>query len=466
MYKQYKPYQIFLVLADILLTTIVFILAVELRPFLPGKAVVAQEIRFAPWVYPMVGVFWHVIFALGGVYDRSRLPFFLKQVGRFTSSSFLALFVLVGFLYFTNRDVSRVLVIYFCITNYLVLFLIRYWLTTFLRKRRDILEKTNVLIVGGSATAVNLAGILLEQHGSIYEVVGFVDDDDDLNARMPVALIGKLEDVPRLVEEKGVQLVLIALPEGRSLEIEKLITGLYPLPVRIYVVPDLLRITFLHSEVDSFGEIPLIGIREPAVHGPQRVAKRILDLTVSTIVLLLTWPIFIAMAIAVKLDSPGPALYVTRRVGENGKIFKMFKFRTMIEDAEKLKYDVVRTDFDGRPVYKSKGDPRVTGVGRILRRTSLDELPQLINVLKGEMSLVGPRPEQPFVTEDYESSQWLRTAVPPGVTGLWQVSGRSDLPLHLDSWHDIHYARNYSLLLDIKILLRTVWVVIQGKGAY
>jgi len=159
-------------------------------------------------------------------------------------------------------------------------------------------------------------------------------------------------------------------------------------------------------------------------------------------------------------------IFKQQRVGENGQLFWMYKFRTMVCGAEEAQRAVAVRGEDGKIVYKVRGDPRVTRVGRILRRTSLDELPQLFNVLKGEMSLVGPRPEQVFIVEQYEPLQRRRLAVPPGITGWWQISGRSDLPLHLNTQYDLFYIRNYSLLLDLRILWKTVAAVIRGKGAY
>jgi lipopolysaccharide/colanic/teichoic acid biosynthesis glycosyltransferase len=143
----------------------------------------------------------------------------------------------------------------------------------------------------------------------------------------------------------------------------------------------------------------------------------------------------------------------------------MYKFRTMVLGSDKLQ-GATGTDDQGRKIYKIRDDPRITRVGKWLRRTSLDELPQLFNVLKGEMSWVGPRPEQPFITEEYESWQWQRVLVPPGVTGWWQISGRSDLPMHLNTNYDIYYVRNYSIFLDIKILLLTISQVLKGRGSY
>ena len=167
-----------------------------------------------------------------------------------------------------------------------------------------------------------------------------------------------------------------------------------------------------------------------------------------------------------RLDSPGAVIFRQERVGENGRIFFMFKFRSMVEGAEEMQADVNHTNGDGELIHKQPNDPRVTRVGQFLRRSSLDELPQFFNVLKGDMSLVGPRPEMPWLLTEYEPWQHKRFAVPQGITGWWQVNGRSDKPMHLHSDDDIYYVQNYSLWMDFYILFKTPWVVLRGKGAF
>ena len=183
--------------------------------------------------------------------------------------------------------------------------------------------------------------------------------------------------------------------------------------------------------------------------------KRVEDLAIGAVAVTVTAPLMLAIAAGVKLSSPGPVLFRQRRYGLSGKVVEVWKFRTMTaqEDGDRI-------------AQARRADPRVTRFGAFLRRTSLDELPQFFNVLKGEMSLVGPRPELQFIVEHYEPWQRQRLAVPPGITGWWQVSGRSDLPMHLNTQFDLYYIRNYSLWLDVKILLRTIGVVITGQGAY
>jgi lipopolysaccharide/colanic/teichoic acid biosynthesis glycosyltransferase len=191
-----------------------------------------------------------------------------------------------------------------------------------------------------------------------------------------------------------------------------------------------------------------------------------MDIVISATVLLFFMPVMIAVALAIKLEDGGPVFYRAERVGENGRIFKMLKFRSMIVDADKLQHLVSHVDDNGNVVYKTAQDPRVTRTGRLIRRASIDELPQLINVLKADMSLVGPRPELPWLVDDYEPWQRKRFAVPQGITGWWQINGRSDNPMYMHTDQDLYYIQHYSWWLDIFILWRTVSVVLRGKGAY
>ncbi len=468
MYKKYRLFQYFLVIADALTVLAVPVAMVNLRPFLPGKIVVPGDVLvWSFWeIYLAITIIYLLVLARAGVYDVSRLPFFLPQVFRLLSSYFRAVLVCAGFLFFVHREVSRVLIVYFSIVTFGGFVLIRYFMTRYLLRWQGAIRRTNVVIVGSTENSTSLALKILDRYETVYNLIGMVASGDGLAPNLPVPLIGKIEDLPRLIGENNVELVLIALHGWKYKEVGKLIQELYPLPVRIYLIPDVLELTLRHSEVENFAGVTVIGIREPVIQGFQRVVKRAFDLVAASVAILFGWPVGLIISLAIKLDSQGPALFKTERTGENGRIFTMLKFRTMTVGADKLQEQVTRLDDKGRPVYKIIDDPRITRVGRWLRRWSLDELPQLINVFKGEMSLVGPRPEQVFITEDYATSQWPRLSVPPGLTGWWQVSGRSALPMHLNTEYDLYYVRNYSFLLDLKIIVKTIGAVVWGRGAY
>jgi exopolysaccharide biosynthesis polyprenyl glycosylphosphotransferase len=236
--------------------------------------------------------------------------------------------------------------------------------------------------------------------------------------------------------------------------------------VRVKVVPDYFDPADTRTSQESLGDIPLSGLGDSAISGFPRLVKRIFDLVVATIGTICISPLLLSVALAIRLDSPGPAFFKQQRVGENGVLFWMYKFRSMIQDAERRQNEGEQTTSQTQIFQKSRDDPRVTRVGHWLRRTSLDELPQLFNVIKGEMSLVGPRPELTFLVELYEPWQRKRFAVPQGITGWWQVNGRSDRLMHLKTQDDLYYIQNYSLLLDLQILWMTIGVVFKGRGAF
>jgi exopolysaccharide biosynthesis polyprenyl glycosylphosphotransferase len=232
------------------------------------------------------------------------------------------------------------------------------------------------------------------------------------------------------------------------------------------MAPDVIDLAFARTPVQVLGGVPVISLRESALTEPQRVLKRVFDILASALLLLLFAPVIGLIALAIKLESPGPVFFTQERIGEHGQRFMMIKFRSMYHDSDQRWNEVARRDAEGRLLHKSSDDPRITRVGRKLRRTSLDELPQFLNVLRGEMSLVGPRPEVPYIAAEYEAWQWQRFRVPPGMTGWWQVNGRSDRPMHLHTEDDLYYIQNYSFWLDLRILFKTVGVVVRGHGAY
>jgi len=194
--------------------------------------------------------------------------------------------------------------------------------------------------------------------------------------------------------------------------------------------------------------------------------KRAFDLLFGFLALIFAFPIMALCVLMVYFEDGFPVIFRQKRVGKDGQLFEMFKIRTMVKGAEQLQSRIGMFDLDGNPIHKTKDDPRVTSVGRFLRRFSLDELPQLFNVLAGTMSLVGPRPEIPYLAEKYEPWQWKRFEALPGITGWWQVNSRNNEPMYLHVEDDLYYIQNYSLWLDLQIIARTLWVIVIGKGSF
>jgi len=296
-------------------------------------------------------------------------------------------------------------------------------------------------------------------------VLGFIDDNPNL-FKNHSKILGSIDETITIIRNKDIDDVVITLPQKASQRISRLISELHRIPVKVWVIPDYFRLALHKAAIEEFAGIPLLDLRAPALNEYQRMVKRTFDLVITIIFIPVILPLMGIIALAIRLESPGQILLRQPRAGENGRIFNMYKFKTMIDNAEEMLHLVERIDAKGRIIHKVTDDPRVTKFGRILRRTSLDELPQFFNVLKGDMSLVGPRPELPYLVEQYEPWQRQRFVVPPGITGWWQIQGRSNKPMHLNTEDDLYYVQNHSLLLDIYILVKTIGVVILGRGAY
>jgi exopolysaccharide biosynthesis polyprenyl glycosylphosphotransferase len=328
--------------------------------------------------------------------------------------------------------------------------------------------RSRVLVVGAGPLGEKVGRVVLDHSRWGYDLSGFLDDDPSKigSTLIGAEVLGSLSDSHRVVEERHVDEVWIALPARAYEAVSRVVAEVERLPVRVKIVPDYFSLALVQAKPEIMAGVSIIGLREPIIEGFPRLLKRGFDLVVASAVFVVLSPLLTLIALLIKLDSRGPAVFRQQRVGENGRTFDMFKFRTMVADAENHDREVMITTDDGHVVHKRKDDPRVTRMGRLLRRYSLDELPQLVNVLRGEMSLVGPRPEMPWLVDQYDPWQRRRFAVPQGLTGWWQINGRSDKPMHLNTDDDLYYVYNYSLWLDIQILVRTPFAVLIGRGAF
>ena len=457
---------IFLIFADLAITLLSLFIAIQARFWLPfGVQLVWNEVA-QPWtIYFLVALIWGTTFVVANVYNAHRSMGAWDEAQAITFAVAVACLVFAGVLYLTYREVPRRLFFYFVLTDLALIIGFRFALRGALRfAGRAEPDTRRVLVVGTGRLAQRVAEGVLARSSTGLVLIGMVDDDltSESGAHLAGPVLGTIADTPALVKAHAVNEVVFALPLRSQGTIESLVLALQEQPVSVRVVPDFIDLAMSRATIEDFNGLPLVGLRDPAIDGFDRVVKRVFDLVLSLLTLLILWPVMLLVALAIKLDSPGPALFIQERVGENGRPFRMIKFRSMVLDADAVEE---ATD-QSLPYRKSPDDPRVTHVGRFIRRTSLDELPQLFNVLRGDMSLVGPRPELPRLVEHYENWQRRRFAVPPGITGWWQVNGRSDNLMHLHTDQDIYYIQNYSIWLDIQILWRTVTVVMRGKGAY
>ncbi len=332
--------------------------------------------------------------------------------------------------------------------------------------RRSGVGVSRVLVVGAGDIGRTVMRTVVAEPGLGYKIVGFLDDDPAKVEIGRFKSLGSLEYAERVLNSEHIDEVIITLPWMYQRKILAIVRACEARGVRARVVPDLFQLSLNRLDVEEVGGLPLIGIKEPSLSRPGRIAKRALDIIVAAAILILTAPITLLTALLIRFDSPGPVLFSQTRVGERGKTFTVFKFRSMRVGAEAEQEQLRERNEATGPLFKIRDDPRQTRFGRLLRRTSIDELPQFLNVLRGEMSVVGPRPGLPSEVARYQPWHRQRLEVKPGISGLWQVSGRSDLTFDEMCLLDIYYIENWSLALDVQIMLRTIPRVLFGSGAY
>lgn len=432
----------------------------------------AYYTTFGPYI-PMAalqGGLTLLAFALSGVYRFRRGASLLDEIYGVINGAFTGFVVTVFFIFFWRPLVySRLFFLY--ATALIIIFLLVARLV-----RRGVLRTLRahgvgvdrVLIVGSGDVGLTVMRNLIAQPELGFQVVGFVDDDPERGTTNigRFQALGSTANLPALLRSQQVDEVIITLPWQERRHILAIANQSARAGVRPRIVPDLFQMSLSMVDMQNVAGIPMLTPSDTQLSPWARLFKRLLDVVGSAIGLLVLSPLLLLMAVAIRVDSHGPVIFSQPRVGRGGRLFRVYKFRTMVEDAEQLKDQVRHLNEAEGPMFKIRNDPRVTRVGRFLRRTSLDELPQLWNTLRGDMSLVGPRPALPDEVADYADWHRKRLATAPGITGLWQISGRSDLPFDEMVLLDIYYIENWSPLLDLSILLRTVPRVLAGSGAY
>ncbi len=422
-------------------------------------------------VLPLV---WVPALAASHGYARRYLGTTSQEFSAVVRAS-VAVFVGLAFLSYVVRfQVARgVMVI--VLPSLLVLGLLgRHLLRRRLNRRRLVgLDVQRTVIIGDERTVKPMIRQINRSPGEGLLVVaaclsGIARDADAPSSLEGVPVFGYPDDAMSVVDLLDADVVAVSSdPVLHGPALRRLAWDLEERDVELVLAPGLFEVAGPRLTIRPGEGMPLLHVERPVVSGVRRVLKAVLDRTIAAIVVVVCLPMVIAISLAIRVDSPGPILFRQKRVGARGEQFSMLKFRTMVVDAESRRTSLEAVADAGNSVmFKMRQDPRITRVGRLLRRYSLDELPQLVNVVRGEMSLVGPRPPLPQEVARYESDAVRKLRVRPGLTGLWQVSGRSDLPweesLRLDLW----YVDNWSLVLDAQIIARTVRAVAGGSGAY
>jgi exopolysaccharide biosynthesis polyprenyl glycosylphosphotransferase len=328
------------------------------------------------------------------------------------------------------------------------------------KRRRRATELRKILIIGGGPVARSIARALRNDPLHRATVCGFIDDEQPLSP----AVLGRIADLDWLARAEFIDEVIVALP-GQPGKAREAAEAAFRNHLDILAVPDLPPGPWPDSGIDRIGEVPVVTLHREPSPSAALFLKRLLDLSGAAFALALASPLMAMVALLVRLDSPGPIIYSAERTGAKGRRFRCYKFRSMVSNAAHLKEDLRARNQREGPIFKIDDDPRITRIGHILRRYSLDELPQLWNVLCGEMSLVGPRPHPIDEVDHYELQQFRRLDVKPGITGLWQITARGCPSFELNMHLDLTYIENWSLRLDLRILAGTIRVLFAPEGA-
>jgi exopolysaccharide biosynthesis polyprenyl glycosylphosphotransferase len=432
----------------------------------------------------VISVAWTAILSFQGLYRRTKMMAGVGQVIAVVKSVTLGFLLLLGVSFASKRYYfveTRLVFAFGWAFSVVTLSLVRIGVVRAVIKRgmRPPGGNKRVVVVGAIPFARRLIGTQMPSTNG-YDVLGFVETrEGEIAANLgPEFVLGRVSSLDDIVSNYGIDELFLplALLENRAcFDVISRCTRT-GLPIRL--VSDMFQVLMPEEPKERVDGVPKTGLGEPALKGIGVVAKRVVDLAASVATIVIFAPLFALIAIMVKAFSPGPVLFRQIRAGRNGRPFTFYKFRTMRHDTDDAIHREYASSFIGgkelrlrdeksdKKIYKLPDDPRVTSIGKILRKTSMDELPQIFNVLKGDMSIVGPRPPIAYELTVYKEWHKRRLRAKPGMTGLWQVSGRSSVPFHDMVLLDLYYINRWSLLLDFEIMFKTVPVIVSGKGAY
>ncbi len=461
------------VISDVLLINVAFLLAYYLRYEAQLFRPVDPVFDNPPAVYLPLMILLTLLLVISfkavGMYTPRRLSMWLDQMYAIVRATPTSILLMIGItLIFQPFFYSRLIFLYAGILIVVLLGVSRVaWSIVLAQLRKYGQGVSRVLVIGAGDVGRTVIRTVMAQPEFGYRIVAVLDDRLDNTLTIgPIPAIEGTQHMAEVIAQYRVDEVVIALPWSDHRRILDIFQECERLEVRARTVPDLFQLSLNRVDVEDLGGVPLIGLKPASITGANLVVKRVMDIVLGSLIMIVALPIMAIIALAIKIDSPGPAIFKQMRVGLRGKEFVLYKFRSMrIGAEEEHERMLVYNEMTG-PLFKMRDDPRRTRMGRFLRKTSFDELPQLFNVFKGDMSLVGPRPHMASEVAQYQAWQKQVLEAPPGLAGLAQVSGRAQLSFDEQCLLDIYYIENWSPALDLKILLRMIPKVLSGEGAY
>ena len=453
---------------DLVVVSVVFIAAVLIYPTIRGGETVNPTVHFG--LLPIILASFTISRGLFGKYIEIRIQTLPTQTICIVKEIALTLGIVVAMLFLLKLDqFSRIVLVSFGIGSTLGLILVRQFVIWFYfgRKSGSTDHHLRVLIIGSGRRARMLGDQLKKSSEWGVRIVGFLDPlGESAGRRASDEIIGHVNDISNVLRDNVVEDVIVAVPRSMLGDVQAIFDACQEEGVRLRFMADLYDFDAARIRLTQVNNIPLLSFEPVAREEGALLAKRIFDVAIAVITLPVVLPLLVLTAVAIKFDSRGPVFFTQVRIGLHKRPFKMYKFRSMVTDAEARMKEIEHLNEADGPNFKIDDDPRVTRMGRFIRKTSIDELPQLFNVILGDMSLVGPRPmSRRDVNLFNKGVQRKRFSVRPGITCLWQVSGRSDLSF--DDWLqlDLRYIDSWSFWLDMKILLKTIPTVLKGSGA-
>jgi len=473
--KREVLFGVILFISDLIFLSLSFLLSFVLKFRAETYEVLGVNAKYY-LIYSIIGIFLIVIiFALRKLYSFRNLYRGMGENEGVASSVIISIFLIIMFNYYFNREgyqLSRLWLVYSTIIPIILVIISRTVakrLFFILLSRTGV--KTNVAIIGINEESKRIAHTFRKSMIERINVVGFIDDKSNkekgksLNGRGDMKVLGTLEDLGSIVKKHNIHRIIISSPELKYFDILTLMDKVSDPDVEVQMSPSLFEFSVSRMKMFDYMGVPLIQIQKVEMKTFDKILKFIIDYSIAIFLFITFMLLYPVVGILIKIDSKGPVLYRQQRYGKNFRKINVYKFRTMRVGADKEK-EYLEKIYNRKSEFKIKKDPRVTGVGRFLRKTSIDEIPQVLNVLKGDLSVIGPRALAVEEGDQLEEWEEKRMQVNQGITGLWQVSGRSDVNYEERIKLDLYYIQNWSIWLEFKIVILTIMRIFRGSGAY
>ena len=473
--KRELLFGVILFLSDLVFLCLSFLLSFILKFRVEPYEVLGSNLKYY-FIYSGVGILVIIIiFGLRKLYSFKNLYKGMGESEGVSLSIIIGIFLIIIFNYYFNREgyqLSRILLVYSSLISIILIIIsrtiVKRLFFIFLSK---IGIKTNIIIIGISEESKRIAHTFNKSMIERINVIGFIDDKystekpGKFDSYKNIKVLGTLDDLESIVKKHNIHRIIISSPNLKYFDILTLLDKIGNFNIEVQMSPSLFEFSVSRMKMFDYMGVPLIQIQKVEIKAIDKILKLLIDYLIGIILFIVFAILYPILGILIKIDSKGPVLYVQQRYGKNFKKIKVYKFRTMRAGADK-EMEYIEKIYNRKGDFKIKYDPRITRVGRFLRKTSIDELPQAINVLKGELSVIGPRAlaiEEGDQLEDWEKK---RMQVSQGITGLWQVSGRSDISYEERIKLDLYYIQNWSIWLELKIVVLTIMRIFRGSGAY